>query len=92
MSLIKELKQVIYDIPLRADLKASRTYRKKVAHFCEHSGVCIEFSQARSTWHALAPLAIKPWWIKLNTVRSVKNMRNDLNNKKNAKTEELENA
>ncbi len=79
MSLIAELKQVIYDFPLRADTKARR---KKHAHFCEHSGICTTFTQARTTWHALAPLAIKPWWIKLNTVRSIKEIRNNTNNNK----------
>jgi hypothetical protein len=92
VSLIKELKQVIYDLPLRVDLKANRAYRKKVAHFCEHNGIYIEFTQASSTWHALAPSALRPWWLKLRTVRSVKKTRDNLNNKKNAKTEELEDA
>lgn len=92
MSLIQELKQVFYDIPLRVNLKASKASREKIAHFCEHNGICIEFTQAQSTWHALAPLAIKPWWLKLNIMRSVKKTKTNLNNKKNTKTEVLENA
>lgn len=89
MSLLTELKQVIYEFPLTADIKARR---KKIAHFCEHNGICTEFTPARSTWQALAPLAIRPWWLKLNTIRSTKATRNNTNNKKNATTEVLDNA
>lgn len=89
MSLLAELKQVIYDFPLRADLKARR---KKIPHFCEHNGICTEFTQARGTWHALAPLAIRPWWLKLKTTRTVKETSNNTNNNKNENTEVLENA
>jgi hypothetical protein len=92
VSLIKELKQVIYELPFRADLKASSAYRKKVAHFCEHNGICIEFTQARKTWHALAPLAVRPWWLTLSTIRAVKKSKHNTNNKKNIKTGVLENA
>ena len=92
MSLIKELKQVIYELPFGANLKASSAYRKKIAHFCEHNGICIEFTQARKTWHALAPSAVRPWWLTLSTIRTIKKPKNNTNNKKNVKTEELENA
>jgi len=92
VSFIKELKQAIYELPFGSDLKASSAYRKKVAHFCEHNGICIEFTQARKTWHALAPLAVKPWWLTLSTIRAVKKLKHNTNNKKNVKTGVLENA
>jgi len=92
MGLIKELKQVIDELSFRTELRVSKAQRDKTAHFCEHSGICIEFTQARKTWHALAPLAVRPWWLKLNTVRIKKKINSNTNNKKNATTEVLENA
>ncbi len=92
VSLIDELRQVIYELPFGVDLKAGSAYRKKVAHFCEHNGICIEFTQARKTWHALAPLAVRPWWLTLSTLRTVKKSKHNTNNKKNIKTGVLENA
>ena len=58
MSLIAELRQVLYDLPL-----ASKPSRKVVAHFCEHDGIRIEFTRARTTWYALTPSSAKPWWM-----------------------------
>lgn len=60
MSLIAELRQALYDLPL-----ASKPSRKVIAHFCEHDGIRIEFTRARTTWHAITPSAVKPWWITL---------------------------
>ncbi|MBT8120176.1 MAG: hypothetical protein KJN89_10710 [Gammaproteobacteria bacterium] len=65
MSLIDELNQVIYDLPFnKHQLK-----RSEIAHFCEHDGIFISFTRARTTWHALAPCAIKPWWLFLAPLR-----------------------
>lgn len=65
MSLIAELKQALYDLPL-----ANKPDRKQVAHFCEHDGLCIRFTRARTLWHAVTPSAIKPWWIFLEPLRN----------------------
>jgi len=61
MSLIAELRQALYDLPL-----AGRPSRKAIAHFCEHDGIRIRFTRARTTWHALAPSSVKPWWMVLD--------------------------
>lgn len=65
MSFIDELNQVIYDLPF----KKHQVRRENIAHFCEHDGICISFTRARTTWHALAPCALKPWWLFLNPLR-----------------------
>jgi len=44
--------------------------RNDIAHFCEHDGICINFTPVRTTWHALAPCAIKPWWLFLQPLRN----------------------
>jgi hypothetical protein len=44
--------------------------RNDIAHFCEHDGICINFTPVRSTWHALAPCALKPWWLFLQPLRN----------------------
>ncbi len=62
MSLIDELNKVIYDLPFNKH----QTSRNEVAHFCEHDGVSIRFTRARTSWQALAPCALKPWWLFLN--------------------------
>lgn len=100
MSLIDELNQVIYDLPFnRHQMK-----RSEIAHFCEHDGICISFTRARTTWQALAPCAIKPWWLFLAPLK--KNLKTDIydrltqqqNNEtsttkiKNEETEVTENA
>jgi hypothetical protein len=66
MSLKAELKQIFYDLSL-----ASEPKRDEFAHFCNHQGIRISFSRARTTWHSIAPSAIKPWWMILEPLISV---------------------
>jgi hypothetical protein len=98
MSLIAELRQALYDLPL-----ASKPSRKVVAHFCEHDGIRIEFTRARTTWHAMSPSAVKPWWMILEPLidrhRSTDEHTNnnpsdktDTNDKKKKAVEVLEDA
>ena len=88
MSFIDELNQVLYDLPFNKH----QANRDNIAHFCEHDGICISFTRARTTWHALAPCALKPWWLFLGPLRKnlKANMRNNLtqqqDNKKNTIT------
>ena len=87
MSMIDELNKVIYNLPFNRH----QTNRSEVAHFCEHDGVSIRFTRARTTWHALAPCALKPWWLFLNPL--LKNKRTMKNTAENAKIIEVtENA
>ena len=58
----------------RTDTFSAR--RKEFVHFCEHDGIYIHFTKARSTWHALAPCALKPWWLFLRPLK--KNMHKTL--------------
>jgi len=81
MSLIAELRQALYDLPL-----ASKPSRKVVAHFCEHDGIHIEFTRARTTWHAMAPSAVKPWWLILEPM---KNPRRDEQQREQQQAEQL---
>ena len=60
-----ELNKVFIDLPFHKH----QMNRSEVAHFCEHDGICVCFTQARSTWHALAPCALKPWWLFLHPSR-----------------------
>ena len=60
-----ELNQVIHDLLF----KKNQASRDEIAHFCEHDGICINFTRARSTWRALAPCALKPWWLFLNPLK-----------------------
>jgi len=62
---LDELKKVFNDLPFHKH----QANRNNMAHFCEHDGICINFTQAKSTWHALAPCALKPWWLFLNPSR-----------------------
>ena len=64
MSLLAELKQALYDLPLTQE-----PGRDKIAHFCEHNGIRRSFTRARTTWQALAPSAIKPWWMILEPLK-----------------------
>lgn len=64
MSFIAELKQAFYDLPL-----VNKPHRDSIAHFCEHDGIRIEFHRARTTWHAVTPSSVKPWWIILEPLR-----------------------
>jgi len=56
---LDELNQVLRDLPFNRH----KPDRSEIAHFCEHDGICINFTPARTTWHALAPCALKPWWL-----------------------------
>ena len=64
MSLIDELNQILSDLPFNKH----QASRKDVAHFCEHVGICIRYTRARTTWRALTPSAFKPWWLFLEPV------------------------
>ncbi len=55
-----------------------QTDRNDVAHFCEHDGIYIRFTQARATWHALAPCALKPWWLFLTPNILKKNIQKNI--------------
>ncbi len=94
MSLIAELKQVLYDLPL-----ANKPSRTEVAHFCEHDGIHIEFTRARTTWHAMAPSAVKPWWMIIEPIMNKETNPgsddsdpNKTNNKKQSAVEVYEDA
>ena len=45
---------------------AHQTTRDEIAHFCEHEGIFIRFTQAGAAWHAHLPSALKPWWLYLS--------------------------
>ena len=64
MSLIDELNQILSDLPFNKH----QASRKDIAHFCEHDGICIRYTPARTTWRALTPCAFKPWWLFLEPV------------------------
>ena len=64
MSLIDELNQILSDLPFNKHQPS----RKDIAHFCEHDGICIRYTRARTTWRALTPRAFKPWWLFLEPV------------------------
>jgi len=64
VSLIDELNQILSDLPFNKH----QASRKDIAHFCEHNGIFIRYTPARTTWHALAPCALKPWWLFLEPV------------------------
>jgi hypothetical protein len=91
MSLLAELKQAIYDLPMMRE-----PGRDKIAHFCEHNGIRRSFSRARTTWQALAPSAIKPWWMILEPLkkqsRNTDNKNSSNTNNKNSDLEVLDNA
>jgi len=55
-----------------------QTKDSEFAHFCEHDGISIRFTRARATWHAMAPCALKPWWLFLKA----KKQSQDLSTKK----------
>jgi hypothetical protein len=64
VSLIDELNQILCDLPFNKH----QASRKDIAHFCEHDGICIRYTRARTTWRALTPCAFKPWWLFLEPV------------------------
>ena len=87
MNLLAKLKldglnRTIYDSPFHKQ----QAERSEIAHFCEHDGICIRFTQARNTWHALAPCALKPWWLFLNPLRQKQQNKNN----KTTNAEEIE--
>ena len=84
VGLINKLKQVIYGLPL----KTGKSRRDKIAHFCEHHGIRIKFTPAKTTWHAIAPSAMRPWWLKLNTLKTANSA--ETNNRETTRV--LENA
>ena len=77
MNLFNELNHVIHDLTLNKH----QTNRENIAHFCEHDGICISFTRARSTWHALAPCALKPWWLFLEPLRKKQKQQDNNTNK-----------
>ncbi|MGB5396650.1 MAG: hypothetical protein WBN96_05830 [Gammaproteobacteria bacterium] len=91
MSLLAELKQALYDLPLTQE-----PGRDKIAHFCEHNGIRRSFTRARTTWQALAPSAIKPWWMILEPLikktRKTDNKNSSNINNKKSDIEVLDNA
>lgn len=69
---LDELNEILLDLPFNKHQPS----QSEIAHFCEHDGICIHFTRARTTWHALAPCALKPWWLFLEPLR--KNLHNKL--------------
>ena len=65
MNLFNELNHVVHGLAFNKQ----QTNRDNIAQFCEHDGIYISFTRARSTWHALAPCALKPWWLFLEPLR-----------------------
>ena len=88
MSLKAELKQIIYDLNIFNEPR-----RDEVAHFCRHEGIRVYFTRARTTWHSLAPSAIKPWWMILEPIKTLSQTKDRLKHNKNNKAKEVtENA
>jgi len=98
---LDELNQALRDLAFNKH----QTSRNDIAHFCEHDGICINFTPVRTTWHALAPCALKPWWLFLQPLRNKTQETNKATNletdkettaqkitTKNADTEVTENA
>ena len=81
---LDDLNKVIKNLPFHKH----QTKRNDMAQFCEHDGICIYFTNAgttqkRTTWHALVPCALKPWWLFLKPSRINPLRRNKQSNKKN---------
>jgi len=91
MSFIAELKQALYDLPL-----ARKPGRDEVAHFCEHHGIRRRFIRARTTWKAITPSAVKPWWMILDPMKYKTQNKSNVTNKsvhnKNIVNEVFDNA
>ncbi|MCK4675362.1 MAG: hypothetical protein KAT61_05565 [Gammaproteobacteria bacterium] len=67
---LDELNNVLNDLPFNRH----QAEQSDIACFCEHDGICIYFTNAGSTrkstaWRALAPCALKPWWLFLKPSR-----------------------
>ena len=86
MSFIAELKQAIYDLPM-----THKPGRDEVAHFCKHHDIRICFTRARTTWLALTPSTIRPWWLILEPLKN-RTATYKPDNKNNIVTEVLEDA
>ena len=80
-----ELNQIIYDLLFNKP----KLSRNEIAHFCEHDGICINFTRARATWHALAPCALKPWWLFLQPLK--RNLQQNLQHQKHNKKQNKKN-
>ena len=68
-------------------LKMGKPRRDRIAHFCEHHGLHIEFTPAKTTWHAIVPSAVRPWWLELETLKtdtSERSTREDMEVTENA--------
>ena len=68
------LDSVTFNLPFNKQ----QTNRNDVAYFCEHDGICIKFTQAvltngRTSWRAIVPCALKPWWLFLKPLRKNSN-------------------
>jgi phosphoglycolate phosphatase-like HAD superfamily hydrolase len=90
MSLLAELRQAMYDLPF-----ARKPGRDEVAHFCEHHGIRRRFIRVRTTWQALTPSAIKPWWMILNPMKNTMHStdtKNKSSHNKKLVNEVLDNA
>ena len=88
MSLRAELKQIFYDLAIFDEPR-----RDEIAHFCQHHGIRVRFTRARTTWHSLGPSAVKPWWMILEPIRRLSETKDSLiNNKNNEVVEVTENA
>ncbi len=82
---LDEFEQAMHDL----SFNQHQTTNSKVALFCEHDGIFIRFTRARTTWQALATCALKPWWLVLKPLR--KNRQNKITTK-DRETEVIENA
>jgi len=85
VSLIDELNQILSDLPFNKH----QASRKDVAHFCEHDGICIRYTRARTTWRALTPCAFKPWWLFLEPVIKEPGIKEPLLEKPQLKPEHM---
>ena len=80
---LDKLNKVFNDLPFHKQ----QTKQNNMAQFCEHDGICIYFTNAgptqkRTAWHALAPCALKPWWLflkpsRINPLRQNKRSNNE---------------
>ena len=88
MSLKAELKQIFYDLAL-----INEPQRDEIAHFCQHDGIRVRFTRARTTWHSLGPSAVKPWWMILEPLRTLSQTKDSqADNNNNEVIEVTENA
>jgi len=81
-----ELNQIIYNLLF----KTPQPGRDKAAYFCEHDGICINFTRAKASWHALVPCALKPWWLRLKPLKKINTTINKITTNAAAKAEKIE--